>query len=96
MVMKKFSSTFLVFFIFTVCVADEPPLDRQFPEYSQEHLKEAKDRKVIWKKDGTEMVRIPSRSLNDPVFYMDVCEVLNGLANDYQKKKSGKLPLEVA
>lgn len=88
MVMKKFSSTFLVFFIFTVCVAEESPLDRQFPEYSQEHLKEAKDRKVIWKKDGTEMVRIPSRSLNDPVFYMDVCEVTVGQFKEFVKQSS--------
>ena len=68
MVMKKFSSTFLVFFIFTVCVADESPLDRQFPEYSQEHLKEAKDRKVIWKK-------VPNKNQSQTIVSVLITEV---------------------
>ena len=86
--MKIFSGTFLVFFIFTICTVNGSPFDHQFPEYSQEHLKEAKDRKVIWKKDRSEMVKIPSRNLSDPVFYMDVCEVTVGQFKEFVKQSS--------
>ena len=34
------------------------------------------------------MVRIPSRSLNDPVFYMDVCEVTVGQFKEFVQQSS--------
>ena len=68
--MRKFSWMLLVLFAFSVYAEDEKLLVVE----SAKELKEVTAKKIIWKKDGAKMVRIPASDTIKP-FWMDVTEV---------------------
>ena len=71
--MRKFSWMLLVLFAFSVYAEDEKLLVVE----SAKELKEVTAKKIIWKKDGAKMVRIPASDTIKP-FWMDATEITVG------------------
>ena len=86
--MKKISYYFLFMLAFSVYAQKE-----KLPVISKaEQLKTVKGKQIIWKKDGAEMVYIPSNpdgTKND--FYMDAYEVTIGQFKTFLKSSGYKL-----
>ena len=72
--MKKNSGAFIIFIIFIIFIAYAEDQDVSPSILSPDDLKVATYRKIVWKKDNSEMIRIPSKNLSDPIFYMDAKE----------------------
>ena len=71
--MRKFSWMLLVLLVFSVYAEDE----KAVVVGSAEELKGITAKKIIWKKDGAKMVRIPASDTIKP-FWMDTTEVTVG------------------
>ena len=71
--MRKFSWMLLVLLVFSVYAEDE----KAVVVGSAEELKGITAKKIIWKKDGAKMVRIPASDTIKP-FWMDATEVTVG------------------
>ncbi|MDP6592286.1 MAG: SUMF1/EgtB/PvdO family nonheme iron enzyme [Candidatus Poseidoniia archaeon] len=71
--MRKFSWMLLVLLVFSVYAEDEKLLVVE----SAKELKEVTAKKIIWKKDGAKMVRIPASDTIKP-FWMDATEITVG------------------
>ena len=78
--MRKFSWMLLVMLAFSAYAEDEDLL----VVGSAKELKRIKTKKIIWQKDGAEMVPIPASDITKP-FYMDTTEVTVGQFKKFLK-----------
>ena len=78
--MRKFSWMLLVMLAFSAYAEDEDLL----VVGSAKELKSIKAKKIIWKKDGAEMVSILASDVTKP-FYMDTTEVTVGQFKKFLK-----------